>query len=133
MLYHVFSSFGAMSYICMDGCMHCLGNSLKKLLHWFDLEPLYFSTFLDQHLSLLKHLTSSATAGLWGGICESICPPVLQEQESVKALCFLSSLQGSGTLAKAEHQIPKLFLSISDLWQLVLFPYSPLCVLIDQM
>lgn len=121
-----------MSYICMDGCMHCLVNSLKKLLHWYWSWTSTLLHFLEQRLSSFKRLTSSTTtACLWGrgGICMSICPPVLQEWESIRAHCFIYSLQGSGTLAKAE---PQFFTLMSDFWQPVLFlTHRCVCSLIN--
>lgn len=82
-------SSGATSNTCMNGCMHCLGNSLKKLLHWYWSWTSVLLHFLEQCLSYFEHLTSSTTtAGLCGEGGESICPPFYRNKRALKPIAF---------------------------------------------
>lgn len=116
-------SSGAMSNICMNGCMHCLGNSLKKLLHWYWSWTSILLPFLEQRLSVFKHLTSSTTtAGFWGA---GVSPFVLQFYNTrVSLLC---RVQEHWPRQNAQSQ------GSVNIRPLVTrtFPYSPLSVLTD--
>lgn len=125
--------FGATSYVCMDGCMHRLGNSLKKLLHWHWSWTSILLHLLERPPSQCKHLASAtATAGLWGrGLWVRLSSSFTGTIEH-KAHCFIRSLYR--VQVHWVRQNPKskaLSIAVRPLITST-FPYSPLCALPEQ-
>lgn len=94
---------GAMAYICMDGCMHCLVSSCTGV-------------HLDLYTTCraAPSLTVFLCSGLPGGEnWQSICPPVSQAQETVESIDV-------SFLCRVQVHWPSLFVQKSDLWEAVM-------------